>query len=116
MNEALTLTSIGQLLAVVTVFATLWWRVETRISKGSVDAMDRANAAIAETALVKSQLNDHKLEVAENYAKNGYLKDVEARIISHISSIVLELHGIREDLKGAMIEVAKSKVNTRGRS
>jgi hypothetical protein len=113
MNEALTLTSIGQLLALLAALAALWWRVETRISQGSVDAMDRANSAMSKAELAHSQLNDFKLEVAENYAKNGYLKDVEGRLIQRFDAIVTELHGMRTDFNKAMVEMASQKRNTR---
>lgn len=112
MNEALTLTSVGQLLGIIGALVALWWRVETRISQGSVDAMERAIKAEAKAEIAHSQLNDFKLEVTENYAKNGYLKDVEARIIQRFDAIVSELHGMRQDFNKAMVDMAGQKRGT----
>jgi len=43
-------------------------------------AMRKADAAIAE-------LNAYKLQVAKEYASNGYLKDVEARMLVTMNEI-----------------------------
>lgn len=99
MNEAITLTTLGQLLGLVAVIGALWYRVETRISKGAVDAMGKAEAALRE-------LNDFKLEVAENYAKSDLIKDVETRVLSRIDAVVNELHGMRKDFQEAMLKMA----------
>jgi hypothetical protein len=112
MNEALTLTSIGQLFVIIGALAGLWWRVETRISQGSIDAMKRANEAIEKVDLAQIQISDFRLEVAENYAKNGYLKDVETRIIQRFDAIVSELHGMRTDFQTAMLDLATSKTRS----
>lgn len=113
MNEALTLTSVGQILVIIGSMAALWWRVETRISQGSIDAMNRAIKAELKAEIAQIQLNEFKLEASENYARHGYLKDVEARIIQRFDAIVNELHGMRTDLNKAMVEMAGQKRNTR---
>jgi hypothetical protein len=113
MNEVLTLTSIYQLGGLLTLIAGLWWRVETRISSGSLEAIRRAEAAQDKADLAHSQLNDFKLEVAENYARNGYLKDVEGRLIQRFDAIVHELHGMRTDFNKAMVEMAGQRRGTR---
>lgn len=113
MNEALTLTTIAQILPIIAALMALWWRVETRISQGSIDAMNRALKAELKSELVAAELNAFKLEASENYAKHGYLKDVEARIIQRFDAIVTELHGMRTDFNKAMVEMAGQKRNTR---
>lgn len=73
----------------------LWWRVETRISQGALDALEKIDE-------LEKDFNTFKLHVAENYVKSGLLKEVEVRIIERMGAIVTELHGLRDDFKSAM--------------
>jgi hypothetical protein len=91
MNEALTLSTIGQMVVLIGGLSALWYRVETRISKGAVDAMIKAQGA-------HDKLHLFELEVAENYAKASLMKDVEGRILN-------ELHEMRKDFQDAMIRI-----------
>jgi hypothetical protein len=99
MNEAITLGTVVQLAVLLGALSALWYRVETRISKGAVEAMAKAEAA-------HDKLHAFKLEVAENYAKASLMKDVEGRIVA-------ELHEMRKDFQDAMIKIGAS---SRGRS
>ena len=83
---------------------TLWWRVETRVSAGAKDAMNKAQQ-------VEAALNDYKLDVAENYAKNGFIRDVENRLGARFDAIVAELHGLRTDFQKAMVDMANNNNN-----
>ncbi len=100
MDQALTPNAVMQIVGFLGLLAGLWWRVETRISSGSREAIRKAEMA-------QSQLNDFKLEVAEKYAKNGFLKDVEDRLGQRFDAIVAELHGMRSDFNKAMVDSAK---------
>lgn len=106
MDQALTLNSIYQLGLLLALIAGLWWRVETRISASSTEALKTADEAQAKSETAQSQLNDFKLEVAQNYARNAFLKDVEDRLGERFDAIVGELHGMRQDFNKAMVEMA----------
>jgi hypothetical protein len=101
MNETLTLASLGQIIILLGAILTLWWRVETRVSSGAVEANKKADDVLTE-------LNAFKLMVAENYAKNGFLKDVEARLLLRFDGIVAELHGMRGDFQEVIVKMAVS--------
>lgn len=113
MNEAITLTSLAQMLGLVAIIGGLWYRVETRISSGAIRAQEKADLVAGHLAIYKEMtaqdLNKFKLEVAENYARNGYLKDVEARLISRFDAIVEEIHGMRADFQEAMVKMAETR-------
>jgi hypothetical protein len=111
MDQPLTPAMVIGFLTFLTLLAGLWWRVETRISAGSKDAMKKADEAFQKAELSQSQLNDFKLEVAGNYAKNGFLKDVENRLGQRFDAIVSELHGMRQDFNKVMVDTA-SRRNT----
>ena len=113
MDQALTLNSVYQLGLLLGLIAGLWWRVETRISSAATDALARADEAFKKAELAHSQLNDFKLEVAQNYAKNGFLKDVEDRLGERFDAIVGELHGMRQDFNKAMVEMASHNSSKR---
>lgn len=100
--QALTLVDISVLLAVATALAGFWYRMETRVSSAAKDALTKAES-------VDKALHDYKLEVAENYAKNGFIRDVEHRLGERFDKIVEELHGMRTDFQNAMLEMAAQK-------
>lgn len=108
MTGAITWEQIIGILAFVSALGGLWYRVETRISKGAVAAQFVADAAIASAAKAHENLHAFKLEVAENYAKGDMIKDVEARVLSRIDAVVSELHGMRKDFQDAMMQMAMS--------
>lgn len=106
---AITLADLAVLLTVATALAGFWYRMETRVSSAAKDALAKAQA-------VETLLQDYKLEVAENYAKNGFLRDVEHRLGERFDKIVAELHGMRDDFQKAMIDMAAHKGVTRRKS
>ena len=107
-NQALTIADIATILAVFTALAGLWYRVETRVSSGAKEAMAKAQD-------VGRELNEYKLEVAENYAKNGFIRDVEQRLGERFDKIVEELHGMRDDFQKAMLDMAARRSSSRSR-
>ena len=105
-DQSITLPDISTMLTVVTLGAGLWYRVETRVSAVSKDALQKAEDAIGDLA-------KFKLEVSENYARNGFIRDVEDRLGKRFDAIVDELHGMRTDFHNAIM--AASKPNSRSR-
>lgn len=97
----LTIAEATPLLAFVVAILGLWWRVETRISAGAVKAQAKADA-------VEADLARYKTEVADNYVKVGYLKDVEGRLGARLDKIVDELHGMRGDFQEAIVKIASA--------
>ena len=102
----LTIAEATPLVGFVVAILGLWWRVETRISAGAVKAQAKAEQ-------VEKDLNEFKLTVAKEYAPNGWVKDVESRMVTRFDQIMDELHGIREDFKEV---VMNRQSKTRGRT
>ena len=96
-DQVLTLGDIALLVTILGGVGALWYRVETRVSQPAKDAAARAELAL-------SQLASFKLEVAENYAKNGFIRDVEERLGKQLDAIVQELHGMRRDVQDALVK------------
>lgn len=94
MNDPITLNSLGQMLGILVLLGGLWWRVETRISTGAIQARAKADEAL-------EKINSFRLEVAEHYAKMAFIKDIETRILE-------ELQGMRKDFHEAVVLMAKS--------
>lgn len=108
---AITWEQIAFIIGVLTGLAGLWYRVETRISKGAVDAKETAIAAAASAHKAHEALHAFKLDVAENYAKGALIKDVETRVLSRIDSVVTELREMRKDFHEAVMQMARSNSN-----
>lgn len=108
MTGAITWEQIAFILGLLTALGGLWYRVETRISKGAVAAQFVADAALASAAKAHENLHAFRLEVAENYAKGDLIKDVETRVLQRIDAVVTELHGMRKDFQDAMMKMALS--------
>lgn len=107
-NQAITFSDLSMFIGMIAAVLGLWWRMETRVSSAAREALIKAQD-------VDRALHDYKLEVAENYAKNGFIRDVESRIGERFDKIVDELHGMRTDFQKAMVDLA-SKSTTRRRS
>jgi uncharacterized membrane-anchored protein YhcB (DUF1043 family) len=105
---ALTFADIQMLVGVAIGGILLWWRVETRVSSGAIKAQAKAEQ-------VEKDFNAFKLEVAKNYATNGFIRDVEERLGERFDKIVAELHGMRSDFQKAMVDMAKNS-NSRRRT
>lgn len=120
MEGTLSVTAFLQIFGLVTALGALWWRVENRVSQGSVDAMHRADEAMEKVALVHAQLilkdemaqrelNTFKLEVVEKYAKTSMLSEIETNILS-------EFREFRKDFHAAMVKLAATQPRTRTKS
>lgn len=109
MTGAITWEQIAFILGILTAVGALWYRVETRISKGAVVAQTVADAALKSAGEAHENLHKFKLEVAENYAKGDFIKDVERRVISRIDALVQEIHGMRKDFQDAIVKMASHR-------
>lgn len=105
-----------QVFGLLSALGALWWRVENRVSQGSVDAMKRANEAMEKIALVHAQmimkdemaqreLHAFRLEVVEKYAKTSMLSEIETNILS-------EFREFRKDFHDAMLKLAASNASS----
>lgn len=99
-GQVLTVGDFTVLVTLVVAVLGLWWRIENKVSGPAKEALVKAQ-------FVEAELNRYKLEVANEYAKNGFIRDVENRLVERFDSIVKELHGLRTDLQQAVIEMAK---------
>lgn len=91
------LTIIGLLFTVVGAAGTVWLILANRI-----DTLEQSH-------------NDFKLEVAKSYASITYLKDVEDRLGERFDKIVEELHGMRQDVQTAIVDIAKMSTGSRSK-
>jgi hypothetical protein len=86
-------------MAIAIPVATLWWRVETRISTGAKEAIMKADLALSENAKLR-------LDLASNYADKNHIKEVEGRLLDRLDGLVEELHGMRQDFQAAILKMA----------
>lgn len=87
---------IAQIVAIAGLVALVWGKVAARI------------AAAEERALaVSKELASYKLEVANDYARNGYIKDVEGRLIGQIKNVAEEIHKLREAIEKLMMAATR---------
>lgn len=101
MTGAITWEQLGFFIVLLGGLAALWWRVETRISSGAREAMQKADRA-------QEELAAFQLEVTRGYVPHGDLKDVETRMLDRLDGLVKELHGLRQDVQNAIVEFAKA--------
>lgn len=113
MNGPLTIADIVALLAIASAVGGLWWRIEAAISKVRDDGakrVDHLSHALAEQA---TALADYKTEVAKDYARNGYLRDVEERVLKRIGEVVTEIHGLRSEIGEAVKAIVSPSKRSR---
>lgn len=108
MTGAITWEQLAFFIGLCVALLTLWYRVETRISKSALEAKTVAETALKTASDAHTNLHAFKLDVAENYAKGDIIKDVETRVLSRIDAVVAELHGMRKDFQDAMMKMAMS--------
>ena len=106
MTGAITWEQLAFFIGLCVALLTLWYRVETRISKSALEAKIVAETALKTASDAHTNLHNFKLEVAENYAKGDFIKDVERRVISRIDALVQEIHGMRKDFQDAIVKMA----------
>jgi hypothetical protein len=98
--------------AIVAALA-LWLRIEGFIKKAMTTIESKIIATEGKIATlqalhemkiatVQDNLVAFKLEVANDYARNGYLRDVEERVLKRIGEIVSEIHGVRDEIAEAV--------------
>lgn len=112
-GAALTFADLTALVGLIAAIAALWWRIEAAISKVKDEGdkrTDHLSKALAEQA---TALADYKTEVAKDYARNGYLRDVEERVLKRIGEVVSEIHGLRTEIGEAVKALATSSKRSR---
>jgi hypothetical protein len=106
--DAFTITNgiqlAGLLLAGATSLLTVWWRIEVRV-RGIEDA------AIEKTARMERELQDFKLNVAENYASWDTVKEIEARLAKGIENVSNQVTHLPDILVDRVMKFMSMKVN-----
>lgn len=95
MNGPITFADLASLVALGGALAGLWWRLEAAITKAREDTQKKIDAVTADLA-------EYKTEVAKEYARNGYLRDLEDRVLKRIDGLTTEIHGLRSDISDAV--------------
>jgi hypothetical protein len=70
------MTVVGFFMSTLLGLAGVWWRIEGRINS----ARDRAD-------IVKQELSDHKLHVAETYVTKAGMQEQTAQIMDAIGAV-----------------------------
>lgn len=106
MSGPITFADLASLVGLIVALAGLWWRLEAAISKVRDDAQKKIDAVTAEAQrnidAVRADLAEYKTEVAKDYARNGYLRDLEDRVLKRIDGLTTEIHGLRSDISDAV--------------
>ena len=100
----------------ITSLILVWLRFEARLGAIAGPAKQLATDAVAKADKNAELLASYRLEVAENYAKHTFIRDVEERLGGRFDAMTLELHGLRQDFQDAMIAVASAARRQRTRT
>jgi hypothetical protein len=84
MNAALTLSDLATFGTIIAAVLGLWWRIEQM------------------TGHVRDDLASYKLTVASDYARNGYIRDVDERWGKRFADLTGEIHAMRESIERLM--------------
>lgn len=87
----------------------IWWRIEGRVDKAKneaiaradsarTDALIRAEGAMALATLTRTELQEHRLYIAENYVTKNGLRDTTETIMEAI-------HGVKSAIDGVAMRV-----------
>jgi chromosome segregation ATPase len=102
MDGAITWQALTGLLGLAVTLAGFWRAMTGHITR-RLDAADaQAKSLGSKIEDASKELAAYKLTVAEEYAKVGYLRDVETRLLARIGEVANEIHGLRGDIKEAM--------------
>lgn len=93
-TEPLTIAFLVTLIGAVGGLLGIWFRVEKRINDAAAAASLRAEAANAQAMMVKDDLAEHKLHVAETYVSKAGLREVRDEIMTAM-----------RDLKGSVTNI-----------
>jgi outer membrane protein TolC len=91
--------TVEQVLAFVTLASALfglWLRIERAI------AAARAKAA-GDAEKLQREISDFREKVAEEYARVGFIKDVDARSAAQFKILTDEIHKLRESFERYMM-------------
>lgn len=101
-NGPVTFGDIAALFGFLATAAGLWWRFEGAFAKIREDADRQIDALNERVTAAEKALADYKTEVAKDYARNGYLREVEERVLKRIDGLTQEIHGLRADINDAV--------------
>ena len=104
----LTGTDVAMVAGGIVSLVMVWFRFEARLGMIAGPAKQLAIDAMAKADANAELLASYRLEVAENYAKHTFIRDVEERLGSRFDAMTSELHGLRQDFHDAMIAVASA--------
>lgn len=93
-QELMAVISFG--IVLIGALATVWFRVEGKISEAKKEASGVAAAANALATLTRQELSDHKLHVAEHYITKSGMREVKDEILGAVSGIKDDLGRLNE--------------------
>ena len=102
MTGAITWEQVIGLIAIFGALGGVWLRIERALAAVSA-------AAGAKHDALRAELNEFQIKVASEYARNGYIRDVEERVLKRIGEVVSELHLLRTDLASAFGSKARQE-------
>lgn len=94
MNDPITWQQIVTGITVVGGLGALWFRIESAIGK------------------VRDDLAAYKLTVANSYAQDKDIRDVEIRVLANISNVAQELSRLRESIEKVLTAMATQRGET----
>jgi uncharacterized membrane protein YfbV (UPF0208 family) len=100
--QALTVADLTTLLGLIAAVAGLWWRIEQSIKSVKSDVALDISAIEKDLKDANASLAYFKTEVAKEYARNGYIRDVEERVLARVGEVVSEIHGLRAEISEAV--------------
>lgn len=98
-QELMAVISFG--IVLIGALATVWFRVEGKISEAKKEASGVAAAANALATLTRQELSEHKLHVAETYATKQGMQEQTGQIMRAIESVGHRIDGMNERLDRA---------------
>jgi uncharacterized membrane-anchored protein YhcB (DUF1043 family) len=98
MTGAVTYEQVQWFMAEIVVVASLligiWKVVAGRMEGIRTEARASVEALEEELAKATSELGAFKLQVAQEYARTGYIKDVEVRLTESMGALTREIHSM----------------------
>lgn len=78
---------VGTVAAVVGFAFLVWWRIEGQVKEAEASAGNKASVAVAKADHVATQLQEHKLHVAETYIAEASHREETERVMGAISGV-----------------------------
>jgi hypothetical protein len=91
MEGSITWQHVMVFIAAAGALLALWARLEVIVT-----------SLREENRRTRDELIAHKVHVAQEYARNGYIREVEDRVIKRIGEVVSEIHSLRMEINNAV--------------